>query len=289
MKVLITGGKGQLARCLIETALDGVQAIVPEEAEFDLTVPDSLRTGIARFAPDCIINTAAYTDVDGAEANAETAYAINATGPASLSEQCVSAGVRLVQISTDYVFDGNGSRRWKPGDGVHPLGVYGASKARGETAVREQLPEGSTIVRTAWLYSRHGGNFVKTMLRLLAERNEVSVVDDQIGAPTWAVNLARVLWHFAVNPRAGIFHYTDAGVASWYDFATAIAEEGAALGLIANPARVVPTDTAAFPRPARRPTFSVLDCRATHAYTGITPIHWRIALRKMLGQMEGPP
>lgn len=285
MKILITGGRGQLARTLAETAPRGVEAIVPEEAEFDLTAPATLHAGIEKLGPECIVNTAAFTAVDRAESEPEKAYAINAEGPAALAGLCAGAGVRLVQVSTDYVFDGNGSRPWRPADAVHPLGAYGASKAAGEAAVRERLAE-ATIVRTAWLYSRHGENFVKTMLRLLAERNELAVVDDQIGAPTWAANLARVLWHFACHPRGGTFHYTDAGVASWYDFATAIAEEGEAAGLLTNPARVVPTDTGSFRRPAKRPAFSVLDCRTTHDFTSIAPMHWRVALRKMLDGME---
>lgn len=284
MNVLITGGKGQLAASLVDMLPDTVRVFVPGESDFDLTAPEKMKALMRENAPECIINTAAYTAVDKAESDPDTAYAINSEGAAKLAELCADAGVRLVQVSTDYVFDGNSSRPWKPDDEPRPLGVYGASKARGEARIRECLPE-ATIVRTAWLYSRYGSNFVKTMLGLLADRNELSVVDDQIGAPTWAQNLARVLWHFTLHPRAGTFHYTDAGVASWYDFATAIAEEGSALGLLAGPARVVPTDTASFRRPAQRPAFSVLDCRSTHEYTGIAPMHWRVALRGMLGEI----
>ncbi len=284
MNVLITGGKGQLAASLVDTLPDAVRVFVPGESDFDLTDPAGMQAVIREAEPACIINTAAYTAVDRAESDSDKAYAINAEGAASLAELCADAGVRLVQISTDYVFDGDSSHPWKPGDQPRPLGVYGASKARGETLVRERLPE-AAIVRTAWLYSRYGSNFVKTMLGLLADRNELSVVDDQIGAPTWAANLAHVLWYFALHPKAGTFHYTDAGVASWYDFATAIAEEGASLGLLNNPARVVPTDTASFQRPAERPAFSVLDCRTTHEYTGIAPMHWRVALRAMLREI----
>lgn len=284
MNVLITGGKGQLAASLVDTLPDTVRVFVPDQSDFDLTEPEMMRDVIGENVPECIINTAAYTAVDEAESDPDAAYAVNSEGAAKLAELCADTGIRLVQVSTDYVFDGNSSRPWKPDDQPRPLGVYGASKARGETRIREHLPE-ATVVRTAWLYSRYGSNFVKTMLGLLGDRNELSVVDDQIGAPTWAANLARVLWYFALHPEAGTFHYTDAGVASWYDFATAIAEEGAALGLLENPARVMPTDTASFQRPAQRPAFSVLDCRSTRAYTGIAPIHWRAALRRMLGEI----
>ncbi len=284
MNVLITGGRGQLAASLVDTLPDTVRVFVPEESDFDLTNPAGMQALIREDQPACIINTAAYTAVDQAESDPDKAYAINAEGVAALAELCADAGVRLVQVSTDYVFDGNARHPWKPDDEPRPLGVYGASKARGEVLVRERLPE-ATIVRTAWLYSRYGSNFVKTMLGLLADRNELSVVDDQIGSPTWARNLADILWHFALHPKAGTYHYTDAGVASWYDFATAIAEEGSALGLLANPARVVPTDTESFRRPARRPAYSVLDCRSTHDYTGFAPEHWRVALRKMLGRL----
>lgn len=284
MNVLITGGKGQLARSLVDTLPESVRVFVPEEGDFDLTDPAGMQAVIRGDKPDCIINTAAYTAVDQAESNPDKAYAINADGAAQLAELCAVAGVRLVQVSTDYVFDGNASRPWKPNDEPRPLGVYGASKAKGEAGIRERLPE-ATIVRTAWLYSRYGSNFVKTMLGLLSDRNELSVVDDQVGAPTWARNLADVLWHFALHPAAGAYHYTDAGVASWYDFATAIAEEGAELGLLEHPARVLPTDTESFRRPAKRPAYSVLDCRTTHGYTGFAPEHWRVALRKMLGEI----
>ncbi len=286
MKVLVTGGKGQLARSLLATVPAEVQLLIPEEADFDLTSPQKMQAVMRDALPDCIINTAAYTAVDQAESDRESAYTINAEGPTQLAGLCAANAVRLVQVSTDYVFDGNGNRPWQPEDTPHPLGVYGASKARGEVGVREQLPT-ATIVRTAWLYSRHGSNFVTTMLGLLAERDELTVVDDQIGAPTWAVNLARILWAFVERPAPGIFHYTDAGVASWYDFATAIAEEGVALGLLEKSVRVLPTDTASFPRPAPRPAYSVLNCRSTHRHTGIAPEQWRVALRHMLTQLAG--
>lgn len=283
MKVLVTGGKGQLARCLLETVPEELQVIVPGEDEFDLTSQGAMEAVIEATWPECIVNTAAYTAVDRAEKEPEQAYAVNAEGAACLAQMCAAREMRLVHVSTDYVFDGNASRAWRPGEETSPLGVYGASKARGELGIQGQLPT-ATIVRTAWLYSRHGGNFVKTMLRLLAERKELAVVDDQIGAPTWAVNLARVLWHFVLHPAPGIFHCTDAGVASWYDFAVAVAEEGYALDLLEDPARVVPTDTAAFQRLAPRPAFSVLNCRSTYKHTGTVPEHWRAALRRMLKQ-----
>ncbi|MGI0134230.1 MAG: SDR family oxidoreductase, partial [Candidatus Micrarchaeaceae archaeon] len=167
MKVLISGGKGQLARSLLETVPDEVQVSAPDKTDFDLTSPDKMLAVIRGVQPDCIINTAAYTAVDKAESDSETAYVINAEGPRQLAELCAAAQVRLVQISTDYVFDGNTSRPWLPDDAAHPLGVYGASKAQGEAGIREHLPA-ATIVRTAWLYSRHGSNFVKTMLELIA-------------------------------------------------------------------------------------------------------------------------
>ncbi len=284
MKVLVTGGKGQLARCLMETAPEELQVIVPGEDDFDLRSQDAMEAVIEATWPECIINTAAYTAVDQAEKEPELAYAVNAEGAARLAQMCAAREIRLVHVSTDYVFDGNGSRAWLPTAEMKPLGVYGGSKARGELGIRGQLPT-ATIVRTAWLYSRHASNFVTTMLRLLDERRELAVVDDQIGGPTWAVNLARVLWRFAQQPAPGIFHYTDAGVASWYDFAVAIAEEARALDLLVDPARVVPTDTAAFQREAERPAFSVLNCRSTHKHTGIAPEHWRVALRRMLKQL----
>ena len=192
---------------------------------------------------------------------------------------------RLVHVSTDFVFDGEASKAYEPQDEPNPLSAYGRTKREGEVAVLQSGAD-ALIVRTAWVYSEGGRNFVQTMLRLMRERNEVRVVCDQIGAPTYARNLARSLWLLAEQAAAGLYHFTDSGVASWYDFAVAIREEATAAGIVTNPAPVVPIATDAYPTPARRPRFSVLDNSKTWSALGTTGQHWREALREMLARMD---
>lgn len=199
-------------------------------------------------------------------------------------------GARMIQASTDFVFDGEQSLPYLPEDATHPLGVYGESKLAGEKAVLEALPGDSLVVRTSWLYSSHGRNFVKTMLTLLAERPEVNVVVNQVGSPTWARNLAEAIWKWAALPAAsGLRHFCDAGVASWYDFAVAIREQASELGVLrAGGAGTVirPIRSEQFPRPARRPASSVLDSFASWEELEITPPNWRESLLRMLSELK---
>jgi dTDP-4-dehydrorhamnose reductase len=192
-------------------------------------------------------------------------------------------GARLLHLSTDFVFDGAKGQPYAPGDEPRPLGVYGHTKLEGERAAMRILGGQALIVRTAWVYSRHGRNFVLTMLRLMAERSEVGVVADQVGTPTWAGSLAEALWLAARRTDlSGVVHWTDAGVASWYDFAVAIQEEALAVGLLSRVATIRPLRTEEFPSHARRPAFSVLEKGASWAALGRTPPHWRVNLRRML-------
>jgi dTDP-4-dehydrorhamnose reductase len=189
----------------------------------------------------------------------------------------------LLHISTDFVFDGRSYSPYRPTDATGPLGVYGATKLAGEQAVLKTLGHRATVVRTAWVYAAQGRNFLRTMLRLMNERGAVRVVADQIGTPTAAPSLAEVLWKFAARPdQSGVFHWADSGVASWYDFAVAIAEEGAPRGLINRVVQVTPVTTAEYPAPAARPAFSVLDKRSTLAALDIVPVHWRAKLRLVM-------
>jgi dTDP-4-dehydrorhamnose reductase len=185
-------------------------------------------------------------------------------------------------VSTDFVFDGTQSHPYLPTDRTNPLGVYGASKLAGEQLALAAYPEGLAIVRTAWLYSAFGNNFVTTMLRLMGERERLGVVADQVGTPTWTCGLAGALWQMCRVQPKGIHHWTDAGVASWYDFAVAIQEEGLACGLLAREIPIQPINTVDYPTSARRPAYSVLDKTETWAALGMTPPHWRVALRRML-------
>jgi dTDP-4-dehydrorhamnose reductase len=225
-----------------------------------------------------VFNAAAYTAVDKAESEEELARAINGGAVAAMVSALEETGGRLLHVSTDFVFDGTSPGAYQPGDLRNPLSAYGRSKAAGEVALRER----DLLVRTAWVYAAGGANFVRTMLRLMRERDEVRVVADQIGAPTWAAGLARTLWRLVEAEASGIFHHCDAGVASWYDFAVAIQEEALAIGLLTREVPVRPIATSDFPTPARRPPFSLLDSAATRALLGHEAVHWRVNLRCML-------
>jgi dTDP-4-dehydrorhamnose reductase len=284
MKALVTGAGGQLATELMATTPDGWT--VEDISEIDLDIRDlaAVRAAVGRSGPDLILNAAAYTAVDRAEAEPEIAWSVNRDGAENLALAAVEAGARFAHVSTDFVFDGQASRAYRPDDEPAPLGVYGASKRGGELAVQEAAP-GALILRTAWVYSPHGGNFLKSMLRLMAERGEVRVVADQIGTPTSATTLAEALWGLCQADAQGVHHHTDAGVASWYDFAQAIAEDAHAMGLLKSEARVLPIRTEDYPTPARRPAFSVLDKTSTWAILGRPSPHWRSALRGVLQRL----
>jgi dTDP-4-dehydrorhamnose reductase len=285
MKVLITGAGGQVGRLLLETRPAGIEAIGCTHADLDIGEHEAVRDCVRRHRPAVIVNAAAYTAVDKAESEPDLARRINTEGPGHLAAAARESGARLIQISTDFVFDGAASTPYRPDATTHPLGVYGRSKRDGEQAVLNALPQHSTIVRTAWVYAATGANFVRTMLRIMGANGSVRVVADQVGTPTAARSLAEALWRIASTAEIrGIHHWTDAGVASWYDFAVAVAEEGAALGLLPPEIQVTPISTAEYPTAARRPAYSVLDKRSLAPY-GLAPIHWRQRLRAVLKEI----
>ena len=285
MKVLITGAGGQVGRLLLETRPTDIELIACSHADLDIGAGEAVRNLIGRHRPAVIINAAAYTAVDKAESEPEAARRGNTDGPRHLAAAARESGARLIHLSTDFVFDGTSSTPYRTDAATHPLSVYGESKRAGELALLEVLPERSTIVRTAWVYAATGANFLQTMLRLMRSKGSVRVVADQIGTPTAARSLAEALWQIAANAEIrGIHHFTDAGVASWYDFAVAIAEEGAELGLLPPDVTVTPIATADYPTPARRPSYSVLDKRSLAAY-GLAPLHWRKRLRGVLKEI----
>jgi dTDP-4-dehydrorhamnose reductase len=285
-RALITGAGGQLGWELQRSAPAQWTVRACSRAELDITDADAIARAFEAWRPELLINAAAYTAVDRAEDEPEAAQRINAEGPAQLARACAAAGVHLLHVSTDFVFDGKASRPYRPEDATAPLGVYGRSKCEGERAVCECLP-GALLLRTGWVYSAHGSNFVRTMLRLMAERDTLRVVSDQVGTPTWAHGLADVLWAFAARPQlGGIHHWSDAGVCSWYDFAQAIAEEALTMGLLSRPVRVVPIAASEYPTPAARPAFSVLDKRSTLEALGMDARHWRVQLRAMLAELH---
>lgn len=282
MRALITGAHGQLGISLQEAAPSEVELLAVGSTELDIRDSFMVEEFVARHRPDLIVNAAAYTAVDKAESDEDAALAVNATGVGNLATAARKAGARLVHVSTDFVFDGKSGVPYRPDAPTGPASAYGRTKLAGEKAAGE----GALIVRTAWVYGPKGHNFVRTMLRLMAERDEVRVVADQIGTPTYSPSLAGALWSLASNGATGIHHYTDSGAASWYDFAVAIQEEALAIGLLDREVPVVPIATVDFPTPATRPHYSVLDKSATFALLGGPAPHWRVNLRRMLQEIK---
>lgn len=285
MKVLITGAGGQLGRALQATVPAGVDPVALDRAALDIGDAAAVMARVRDLAPALVINAAAYTAVDKAESDAVAAHRINAEAPGHLAAAAAAVGARFIHVSTDFVFDGTSGTPYRPDHPTAPLGVYGATKLAGEQAVRSAQPD-ALIVRTAWVYGDAGHNFVRTMLRLMAERDEVRVVADQIGTPSYATGLARALWALDAAGATGIHHWTDSGAASWYDFAVAIQEEALAIGLLTRAVPVIPIATSDYPTPARRPSYSVLDKSAAVALVGACAPHWRVHLREMLGVIK---
>ncbi|PPK69802.1 dTDP-4-dehydrorhamnose reductase [Actinokineospora auranticolor] len=280
LTILVPGGSGQLGREL--AALPGVSVRAPGSAELDLTsagaVIEAVTALAASSARPVVVNAAAYTAVDKAETDQGRAFAVNADGPRVLAAACSSRGVPLIHVSTDYVFPGDADKPYEPGDPVGPRSVYGLTKLAGEDAV---LGSGARawVVRTSWVYGAHGKNFVKTMARLESQRDTLSVVDDQVGTPTWTGDLAAGLVALAeavtgdAAPEARVLHCTGGGETTWAGFARAVFEE-----LGADPARVLSCTTADYPTPAKRPAYSVLSDRAWRE-SGLPPMRgWRAAL-----------
>jgi len=282
VKALITGAGGQLGRALIATAPADVAVVECSSTALDITDADAVAAAVEEVLPDILINAAAYTAVDKAESEEARALAVNGTAVGHLAAAARGVGARLIHVSTDFVFDGLAGRPYAPDAATNPLSAYGRTKLAGEQAAGG----GALIVRTAWVYASEGGNFVRTMLRLMAERPELRVVADQIGTPTYAPSLAKALWGLAAKGAAGLYHYTDSGVASWYDFAVAIQEEAIAAGILGHAVPVIPIPTSAYPTPARRPTYSVLDKQATTDLLGVPAPHWRANLRTMLSEYK---
>ena len=290
MKVLITGAQGQVGRCLLASVPAGVTAVGLTRADVDVGDADAVSRTVAAHAPAVIINAAAYTAVDRAETEVDAARRVNGLGPRNLARAASACRARLLHISTDFVFDGRAGSPYAPDAPTAPLGTYGLTKLEGEQAVVELAADTAVVLRTAWVYAAHGANFLRTMLRIMAEKGQVRVVADQIGTPTAADSLAGILWALAQRPDIiGVHHFTDAGVASWYDFAVAIAEEGAAVGLLPAGVRVAAIGTADYPTPARRPGYSVLDKRSLLAALAPEHHHWRVSLRRVLRTVAATP
>ncbi len=287
MKILIIGAKGQLGVDLMAACRDtGLDVDGVSRPECDITVLDSLRRAMTPKASyTVVINAAAYTAVDSAETDADTAFAVNSRGVGHLASLCGESDIPLIHVSTDYVFDGMQVRPYRPSDPISPLGVYGQSKAAGEAALRDRLDQ-HVIVRTSWLYGVHGQNFVKTMLQYGRQRDELRVVDDQIGCPTYTCDLAATLLqiarHIAKNRTGwGTYHYCNEGAVTWYAFARKIFALAGAYDRF-KVQEIVPILSHQYPTPTPRPHYSVLDCSSLEATFGITRRRWDAALREML-------
>ena len=283
MRVLVTGSNGQLGTELVDlySRRNDDEVLGVDLPNVDITNPESVAVAFASFSPDVVINCAAWTAVDAAEENEDTAFVVNADGPRVLAHACRDAGAWLVQISTDYVFSGDATVPYAEDAVPDPRSAYGRTKLAGERAVQQELPDAHYIVRTAWLYGREGSNFVKTMLRLEAERDTVDVVDDQVGQPTYAADLAaQIATLVDARPVAGVFHGTNAGTVSWHGFTQEI------FRLIgADPGRVRAVTSEQFVRPAPRPAYSVLAHRGW-AENGLSPMRsWRDALSQAISHL----
>ncbi len=286
MKVMITGCNGQLGSELQASCPAYHELVCVDLPQLDISDDKAVSEFLKAQQPQVIINAAAYTAVDKAESDQALSYAVNADGAGNLARGAQQIGARFIQISTDFIFSGEQSSPYQPDDQPGPMAVYGASKLAGEQQVLTENAS-AVIIRTAWVYSRFGGNFVKTMLRLMAEREELSVVSDQVGTPCWAAGLATVIWRFLEREELqGIYHWTDAGVASWYDFAVAIEQQARELGLLEKPCTIKPISSADYPTPAKRPAYSVLDKTSCWQASGLEGQHWQLALGEMLQQLQ---
>ena len=296
MKLLVLGGNGQvghelrrslapLGEVVVTTRSGDIAGVACER--IDLAELEAIEPLLDRVRPDVVVNATAYTAVDRAEDDPDAAFRANAEAPGRLARVCAARGISLLHYSTDYVFDGSATRPYREDDPTCPLGVYGASKLAGEDAISASGAH-HVILRTAWVYGLHGHNFLRTMLRVGAERDELRVVDDQVGSPTPAWLLADTTATILRRPvqRTGLWHLTATGSTSWHGFATAIFEGAVARGLIAKAPKVVPIPTSEYPTPAKRPAYSVLDTGAIQRDFGIALPAWADALDETLDRMR---
>ncbi len=284
MRALITGSGGQLGLELIEAAPSSVELISLDHNALDIADEGAVRRRVVEHRPDVILNAAAYTAVDRAEQERDAAWSINGDGVGNLARQTAEVGARLIHISTDFVFDGTATEPYRPEAEANPLSEYGASKLEGESQALESAA--TIVVRASRVFSNRGDNFVTAILRLMRERDELTVVDDQVGSPTWARGLAEVLWLFAERTDlTGIWHWSDGGSCTWYGWATSIQQQAVDRGLLERIGPIRAVASAEYPTPAARPAFSVLDSSATCTSLAIQQVPWEDTLGTMLDQM----
>jgi dTDP-4-dehydrorhamnose reductase len=289
MKVLVTGSAGQLGQDFCDVLRrQGVDLLAPDCEQMNFLQPESIREGIHAAAPQWVVNCAAYTQVDKAEQDRDQAFMINRDAARVLAESAQAVDAAVLHVSTDFVFSGQHGQPYLETDTTDPLSVYGQSKQEGEAAVLKACAN-SIVLRTAWLYGARGQNFVKTMLRLARERDELRVVADQVGAPTWTRDLADAMWQLMQQQQSGLFHYCNDGQASWYEFACAIVEQARMVGYPLKVAQVIPITTSEYPTPATRPAYSVLSSVKIQALLDKPIPHWRQSLGLMLKELQQCP
>lgn len=286
MKVLVTGARGQLGHDVVSALHKaGTEAITPQRDELDFLLPETIADTVEMHRPDWVVNCAAYTRVDRAESEPEIAFTVNRDAAGQLAAAAAAAGARLLHVSTDFVFNGRQSQPYRETDAPDPLSAYGRSKLAGEQVVTAVMPD-AIILRTAWVYGVHGHNFVKTMLRLALQGQTLRVVDDQVGSPTWTVDLATVILQLMAADARGLFHYTDAGSTSWHGFAQAILDRATAAGYELKTTAVEPIPTADWPTPAVRPACSVLDTGKIERLLTLAIPDWHDSLDLMLEELK---
>jgi len=291
IKILLTGKDGQLGKALADKIPANFNIIALGRQQLDLSNEEACRQAVMEHRPDWVLNAGAYTAVDKAESEPELAMAVNAGAPRAFSQALSEIGGRLLQVSTDFVFNGSQGHPYHCDQPVDPINVYGATKAEGERLVQETLATTKyCILRTSWVYGPVGNNFCVTMLRLhrqkSAQNETLRVVADQIGCPTSTLNLAKACWSVINHEASGIHHFCDAGAASWYDFAIAIGDAGVAAGIINQSAKVVPITTSEYPTPAKRPGYSLLDCTTTKKALELDTNQWRKELSVVMEKIS---
>ena len=289
MKVVLIGSTGQLGREIIKNSPENINLIIPSRFQLDLSKPEECYEYIMNMAPEWIINSGAYTNVDKAEKYRTTAFKVNALGPKSIAKALSKYGGKLLHISTDYVFDGSKNLPYKVNHNISPVNFYGVSKSKGEEYIQKLLPNHNQlcIIRTSWLMGPFGNNFATKIIKLLGERDEIKVVYDQIASPTTTLSLARAIWEsirinneYSLKKKSfpKINHFTNSGIASWYDVAIALREIGLKKGLIKRAGNILPIESNDYPLTAHRPNFSVLDSKGTKEILHLKDLHWRYEL-----------
>lgn len=287
MKIIVIGKSGQLAWELSKLSGADVEILCLGREQLNITDKTSLLKQLSQQNANVIINASAYTAVDKAETDRQAAYSINTHAVENLAFVCKELSLHFIHISTDFVFDGKKSSPYLPLDHKNPIGIYGKSKSDGEDIITQIIPNNSCIIRTSWVYSSHGNNFVKTMLQLMDSKPELSIISDQIGTPTYAKDLAKTCVYAAINKVNGIQHWTDSGVASWFDFAVAIQELALEKGLLRKAIPIKPVRTADYPTLADRPSYSVLDKTSIESvFPELSLVHWRTQLSFMMNDLK---